>query len=199
MYSIPKSIIIQDKEFAIREDGDYRMVLDCFNALNDIELSEQYRVFTALIIFYEELNDFNDLSLYNMYLEDMVREMYKFMNCGEENPVSNNNVKLIDWELDSQLICSAINKVANTEIRAVPYCHWWTFMGYYNAIGESALSNIVGIRNKIARGKKLEKHESEFKRNNPQYFNRNYQTIEQLETDRLVKEMWNSNSSGKEG
>ena len=199
MYTIPKSIIIRDKEFAITNDGDYRMVLDCFEALNDIELTEQYRVLTALIIFYKDVDGIEDLSLYNIYLEDMVREMYRFMNCGEENPFpSSNRAKLIDWEMDSQLICSAINRVANLEIRAVPYCHWWTFMGYYSAIGESPLSTVVSIRNKIAKGKKLEKYESDFKRDNPHYFNRSYRTTEQLEQDKLVRSIWNSNSKGKE-
>jgi hypothetical protein len=38
------------------------------------------------------------------------------------------------------------------------------------AIGDGALATVVGIRDKIARGKKLEKYEQDFKRDNPQYF-----------------------------
>lgn len=198
MYTLPKTITVQDREFPIRENGDYRMVLDCFAALNDIELTEQYRVFTAMVIFFEDLNDIDDLSTYSDYIEGMVKGMFKFMNCGEENPEHSQNIKLVDWEQDSQLICSAINRVANTEIRAVPYCHWWTFMGYYSAIdAESSFANIVNIRNKIARGKKLEKHESEFRRNNPRYFNMSYKTTQQLEDEQWIRELWNS--GGKEG
>ena len=101
------------------------------------------------------------------------------------------NFKTIDWEKDSQLISSAVNKVAGQEVRAVEYMHWWTFMGYFNAIGESALSTVVGIRNKIAKGKKLEKYEMEFRRDNPQYFIWDMRTIQQKEEDELINQLWN--------
>jgi len=85
-----------------------------------------------------------------------------------------------------------VNKVANTEIRLEPYIHWWTFMGYYTAIGNCSLSMIVEIRDKIARGKKLEKHEREFRNNNPQYFIWNNRTVEEEEAEKLVREIWNN-------
>ena len=97
--------------------------------------------------------------------------MFDFFNCGRSQSIGKKmNHKLIDWEQDSQIICSAINKVANKEVRAEPYIHWWTFMGYYSAVGESLLSTIVSIRDKIVRGKKLEKHERIFRQENPEYF-----------------------------
>ena len=192
MYDIPKSIVIEDKEFHIRNDGDYRMVLDCFNALEDMELTAEERVMASLIIFYDGIDSIEDIAK----LPDTnlaAKEMIKFFNCGqEESPGMKVNYKLIDWNADSLLICSAINKVANTEIRALPYLHWWTFMGYYLAIGESALSSVVNIRNKIAKGKKLEKHEQEFKRTNPQYFHWDSKTTAQKDADELAKQLWNS-------
>ena len=98
----------------------------------------------------------------------------------------------MDWKQDSQLICSAINKVANMEVRNVEYMHWWTFMGYYMAIGECPYSTILSIRDKIISGKKLEKHEKEFKQKNPRYFTWNSKTTEQQEADAWLKEVWNS-------
>ena len=119
--------------------------------------------------------------------------MFKFFNCGEnESPGAKVNHKLIDWQKDSNLISSAINKVAGKEIRLEPYVHWWTFMGYYLAIGDSPLSSIVGIRNKIAKGKKLDKNELQFRQNNPQYFSLDTRTVDQQEADILAKELWNS-------
>ena len=58
MYTIPTSIDIAGKQFKIRNNGDYRMVLDCFSALNDAELNTEERLFCSLIIFYEDLNEF---------------------------------------------------------------------------------------------------------------------------------------------
>ena len=85
------------------------------------------------------------------------------------------------------MIVSAINNVAHTEIRALPYLHWWTFTGYYMAIGECPLSMVVGIRNKLAKHKKLEKYELEFKRQNPQYFT---WKKDQKEAEMLFEQIW---------
>lgn len=190
MYEIPTSINLGGHEFHIRKDGDYRMVLDCFCALEDTELTGSERVVSALMIFYEDINTVDDLAKFED-IQEAVSEMFKFFNC---NGVGKNvNHKLVDWENDSQLICSAVNKVANMEIRSAPYIHWWTFMGYYAAVGESPLSTIIGIRDKIIRGKKLEKYESEFKRNNPSYFVWNSSTVQDQEADKYVREqIWNS-------
>ena len=62
MFEIPTTIQIEEQQLHIRNKGDYRVVLDCFSALNDSELSKQERVFTSLIIFYEEFNGFIRLS-----------------------------------------------------------------------------------------------------------------------------------------
>ena len=102
---------------------------------------------------------------------------------------------MIDWDVDSQLICSAINKIAGKEIRFEPYIHWWTFLGYYMSIGDSVLATVVNIRDKILTGKKLEKHERQFRAENPQYFIWNHKTVEQQEAEQWVHEIWNS---GKE-
>jgi len=191
MYSIPTSVDIDGRQLKITNNGDYRVILDCFSALNDSELDAQERLTASLIIFYDDFNSLEDLEDVN--LETAVNEMFRFFNCGDINKnVKKVPYKLVDWAEDEQLICSAINKVANTEIRAVPYMHWWTFMGYYSAVGESPLSTIISIRDKIMRGKKLEKHEREFKRDNPHYFVWNSKTIEQEEADNLVKQLWNS-------
>ena len=179
MYEIPTTIEIDDMVFPIRCDGDYRMVLDCFSCLNDFELTEQERVFACLIIFYEDFNDLEDIDAIDRdVLKRLVEEMYKFFQC-EENPMHSMPYKTIDWEKDSQMVCSAVNKVAHMEVRAVEYMHWWTFMGYFSEVGESVLSTVVGIRNKIKKGKKLEKYEKEFKASNPHYFVWDSRTMEQ--------------------
>ena len=195
MYKIPISVKIGDNEYGIRDNGDYRVILDCFSALQDADLTEQERVFASLIIFYQDLNSIEEVLVQNNLL-DRLSEMYKFFNCGEEDSLTTNvPYKLIDWEQDSQLICGAINKVANTEIRSAEYIHWWTFMGYFSAIGQSLFSNVVSIREKIIKGKKLEKHEREFKRDNPKYFVWNSKSVSDAEADKLVRELWNNGDS----
>lgn len=187
MYGLPVSVTVEEKEFAIRKRGDFRMVLDCFSALNDLELEKEERIISSLIIFYEDFNSVEDIYSCEC-LEQLAQEMMKFFNCGSDGKdEKQTNYRLIDWDKDSNLICSAVNKVAGKEIRAEEYIHWWTFMGYYMAIGQSPLSTIVGIRGKIARQEKLEKHEKRFRYENPQYFNMDYKSLEERELD---AEMW---------
>lgn len=192
MYDIPVSVQVGDKQYNIRNKGDFRMVLDCFVALDDEQLTEQERILACVIIFYEDMHSVEDTNKFSDY-NTAVTEMFKFFNCGqEESPGASTNYKLIDWQTDSQLISSAINQVAGKEIRAEKYIHWWTFMGYYLAVGESALSTVVNIRSKIVKGKKLEKYEQEFRKNNPQYFSWKSKTVSQREQDDLARSLWNS-------
>ena len=192
MYELPISITIADKEYKIRNNGDYRVILDCFDALEDTELDENTRLGVALIIFYEDFNSLEDVAEFPE-LETAIDEMCQFFNCGQkESPGAKVKHKLIDWNQDSPLIFAAINQVANKEVRSLEYMHWWTFMGHYISIGKSVLSEVVGIRNKIVTGKKLEKYEREFKNQNPQYFIWNSQTAEQRENDAWLRSVWNS-------
>lgn len=193
MYALPKSITINEQSFPIRENGDFRMVLDCFLVMEDLELSKEERILVCLILFYDNIDSIDDIFNKIPDVPKAVEEMFIFFNLGKpDNGLNPGDKKLIDWEKDSNLICSAINNVARTEIRSLEYLHWWTFMGYYMAIGECPLSHIVGIRNKIVSKKSLDKHEQEFRRENPEYFNWNWQSVESQEADKLIREIWDN-------
>ena len=191
MYELPTTIQIEDKEYTVRNQGDYRTVIDCFNLLEDRELTKQERVMACMMWFYG-FDDILDLNVFGDNILEAYRLMVKFFNCGkDEEDVQSTTYKLIDWDKDSLLICSAINSVAKMEIRAEKYIHWWTFMGYYMGMGECALSTIVGIRSKRAKGETLEKYERKFINENPQYFWNN-KTIEEQEFDEEIRRIWNN-------
>ena len=61
MYEIPTSIEIEGRQFPIRNNGDFRVILDCFQALGDTELDARERLLAALIIFYEDIDTPEDL------------------------------------------------------------------------------------------------------------------------------------------
>ena len=191
-YSLPTSLLIGESKYQIRNDGDYRVILDCFDALSDTEMEPQFRVYTALIIFYSDLNSIPDIfDTFGDTVQEAVDEMYEFFNCGKEDIGMKTPYNLIDWKNDSQMIAAAINNVARVEVRRESYIHWWTFLGYYMSIGESTLSTVVGIRLKIVKGKPLEKYEKEFRRNNPEYFNWDSTSMAKKEDDELLKSLWN--------
>ena len=74
--------------------------------------------------------------------------------------------RTMDWEQDAALIFPAVNRVAGFEVRAAKQLHWWTFLGYFMEIRDSTYATILALRQKKARGKKLEKEEAEFWRRN---------------------------------
>lgn len=88
----------------------------------------------------------------------------EFIDCGAEE--EKNSPRLIDWEQDAGMIVPAVNKVAGKEIRAIEYMHWWTFLSFFMEIGDGLFSQVLSIRQKKAKRKKLEKWELEFEREN---------------------------------
>ena len=79
MFEIPTYVEAGGQSYAITKKGDFRMVLDCFAALNDETLEKEERLIAALIIFYEDLNDVEDVVNCDD-LEALVEGMYKFFN-----------------------------------------------------------------------------------------------------------------------
>ena len=82
MYSLPTTIITSNgKEHKISKNGDFRIVLECFEAINDSELSEDERVLASLLIFYNEFSDFDDiLTLHQDELSELIIKMFEFIN-----------------------------------------------------------------------------------------------------------------------
>lgn len=190
MYELPTSVEIDNVEWKIRNQGDYRMVLDIFSILEDAELTQSERIACALIVFFDGMNGIEDLAKISD-METAVHKMYDFFNAGRKEGHSVNR-KLIDWEDDSAMIVSAINNVAGKEIRSESYLHWWTFVSYYMAIGESTMSTVVSIRDKILKGQGLEKWERKFRSENSQYFIWNHKTVEEVEAENWVMNIWNA-------
>lgn len=159
MYGLPVSVEIGGEVHPIR--SDYRAILDIISAINDEDFSSKEKAVAVMAIFFEEPSRVQDW-------EAGIREAFRFISCGREDEEDGKKrPKLIDWEKDFTHIISAVNKVAGREVRADEYCHWWTFMGYFDALdGESTFANIVSIRSKKAKGKKLEKWEQEWYRDN---------------------------------
>ena len=157
-WSLPKSAVIGGNTYEI--NADFRDVLEIIEVLQDLEKKEYTRGYVALVLFYEGFENMPQGD-YREALEWMM----DFINLGEQDD-GLPQPKTIDWEQDRMIIAAEVNKVAGTEVRALEYLHWWTFMAYFFCVGEGQLSFIVSIREKLRKGKLLEKHEREFYRNN---------------------------------
>lgn len=160
---LPKELNINGTDRAIR--SDFRVALLIFQAYNDPELSDQEKAQTMMECIYE---DYEGIP-YDDWQEAYDRAVWFLDGGGVEEEKETNHQKakkVMDWEQDEQIIFSAVNKIAGRETRAVEYMHWWTFLGYFNEIGEGLLSTVINIRQKKNKGKRLEKYEQEFYREN---------------------------------
>lgn len=180
LWKLPTSAIIGGVEYLI--NADFRDILGIFRYLEDPDRPEYVRWRIAIALFYEG-------EIPEEHRQEAMEYLARFISCGEQD--SKPGPKLLDWERDAQVIVADVNKVAGagTEIRATPFLHWWTFMSYFNAIGEGQLSTLVSIRDKLHRGKKLEKWEQEYYRKNKDRVDlpKRYSAEELAEQERLKK------------
>lgn len=156
---LPVSVEINGVEYSIRTD--YRDILQIFEACQDPELTNSEKLMVMLTIFYK---GFTEIPADDY--EEALKWAKWFIDCGRENAEEKEQRKMLDWEQDERLVFPAINKIAGKEVRAMEYLHWWTFMGYFMEIEEGMFSTVLGIRQKKAKKKPLEKWEREFYANN---------------------------------
>lgn len=152
LWTLPTTAVIGGEEYQL--STDFRDMLEIIQILTSDNSPMQIRWEIAARLFYDRDIPFQ-------YRKDAIQFLIDFMNYGE-NQESKKSGKLIDWVQDATTIIGDVNKVAGFDVRSVPYIHWWTFLSYFNGIGEGPLSTLVSIRSKIQKGKKLEKWEQEY-------------------------------------
>ncbi len=185
VWELPKKLNINGNDYDIRTD--YRVILDIINAMNDPELEEDEKWLACLTILYI---DFDKMPQSDFI--EACKQAKAFIDMGlSEEEKKRKSPKLMDWEQDAQLIIPAVNKVIGSEVRAVEYMHWWTFLSAYMEIGECTFSHILNIRTKKSKGKPLEKWEQDFVRENGALVNlKKKLTVEEIEEERLIEEMF---------
>lgn len=160
--ALPEVLAVGGEDYPVRTD--YRNILQVFEAFQDPELQPEEKWIVAIYLLFEDFTCDDDVlqAAQNEFsLEEAMKQISWFISAGHpENQVL--ELPTYNWKQDEQMIFSAVNKVAGRETRELEYLHWWTFLGYFNEVGEGTFSFVVGIRNKLNKGKKLEKHEKEF-------------------------------------
>lgn len=171
--ALPEAVIVGGAEYAIR--SDYRNVLQVFEAFNDPDLEQGEKTLVMIYLMLESFSCADDVleaAAGGFNIEEAVDQIMWFIRAGAaEKKDKDMDKPTYDWEQDEQIIFSAVNKITRDEVREVRYMHWWTFLGYFHEVGEGFFSYVVSIRNKLNRGKKLDKSESEFYRRNKELVN----------------------------
>ena len=179
---LPTSLTIHEKDYEIRTD--YRNILTIISAFNDEELKDSEKKLICMLRLY--------LEFYSIP-EDDYKEAYEsaidFIECQMKSDRPSPSV--IDWGKDEQLMFAAVNKIAGKEIRAETYMHWWTFIGYFQNVDRDSLWGfILTIRQKKAKGKKLDKAENDFYKANKSMIDIGRVTDRKLDAEMYADELY---------
>ena len=153
IFDLPTALEVGGREWAI--NSDFRDVLRTLAAFGDPDLTDGEKVAVCLYNTYPDLDEMPRGDLQAAF-DAAVAFIDHGGGAGRPAP------RTMDWSQDANLIFPAVNRAAGFEVRAAGYVHWWTFVGYFMEIRDSAFATILALRNKRARGKKLEKDEQEF-------------------------------------
>lgn len=160
---LPETLTVGGREYPIRTD--YRDVLQVLEAFSDEELEHIEKWIVAVYLLFEDFSCADDVleAVEDGFdLGEAVGQISWFLSVGKPEE-KDRDAPLYDWKQDEQMIFAAVNKVAGREVREADYMHWWTLSGYVNGVDKDDFwTFVVGIRDKLNKRKKLEKHEREF-------------------------------------
>ena len=157
MFSLPDTVLFNESEYRVRTD--FRVILEIFVMLDDPDLTDADKTEALLRMFYvERPSD----------VEDAIRAFSEFVDPrGSGNSKKSSSQHLISWQQDFDLMVAPINHILGAECRALPDLHWHTFLAAYLEIPpDSVFARVLRIREKLRSGKKLEKYERTWYRNN---------------------------------
>ncbi len=153
LWVLPEKAVLGGDEYPHRTH--WRDAMKLMVLLGDDSRPERLRWYIALEYFY--------LTPIPQTLEgEAMAYLADFLCCGQPGKPG---AKLFDWQLDANAIIADVNRVCGGEVRQTDM-HWWSFLSYFNAIGEGQLSTLVTIRDKLHRGQKLTDWEKDFYRRN---------------------------------
>ena len=159
LYELPTALEFGGRAWAI--NADYRDVLRVLAAFGDPDLTDGEKAYVCLRNLYPQMEEIPPEQMQAAF--DAALAFIDGGRAGGERP----GPRTMDWEQDAPLIFPAVNRAAGFEVRSAKFLHWWTFLGYFMEIRDSTFATVLALRAKRARGKKLEKHEQEYWRDNP--------------------------------
>lgn len=157
---LPDSIVLGGTAHPIRTD--FRVILRIFAAWRDPALTDAEKCIVCLLDLYV-----HPARIGPDIAQEAVREAYRFCAGGALPEDTAPGPKLYDWVQDERIMMPAVSRAAGvTDVRALPYLHWWSFLGLFGEMPEGLFTTVLHIRQKRAEGKPLEKWEAAFLRKN---------------------------------
>lgn len=157
---LPQLLTVAGKAYRIR--ADFRNILRMFDAFADPALSDAEKAYICLKRLYCD-------EIPPEHVEEALQQANWFCDGGDLPKSEPEPVKMLDWKQDGHMLMPAVSRAAGvTDIRALPFLHWWTFLGLFGEVGEGLFSTVMHIRRKQAHGETLDKWERKFAAKNPQ-------------------------------
>lgn len=158
--SLPRTLMCGGIERKI--NSDFRNILTINAAFCDDLLYPREQLHICMKRLYTDIGAIDRADF-----EEAQKKAFWFIRGGDVPEGKPAPCRLIDWKHDESMIFAAVNNVAHCEVRALEYMHWWTFLGYLSERSEkSLLSSVIALRYKLGTGKKLDKWDKEFLKNN---------------------------------
>lgn len=178
---LPYTLTVDGEEKEIY--SDFRNIILICNAFNDNTLTQSEKTRSMLDLLYvNDWCEFHDT-------QEAVKQAVWFIDWGKvyKEEIPENSPRVMDWEKDYNIIISAVNKNISgvADIRSLEYMHWWTFLGYFTERGECQFSTITEIRDKLNKGKPLDKFEKQILREN-----RDLIILKNKSNEEFEQELW---------
>ena len=162
-FELPTSLAFGGRQWPV--NTDFRDVLRVLAAFSDPNLTDGEKVYVCLHNLYPDFRDIPPRHVQAAF-DAAVAFIDQRDDASAPGDGGRGGPRTLDWEQDAPLIFPAVNRVAGFEVRSAEYLHWWTFLGYFMEIRDSTCATVLSLRQKKARGTKLEKHEQEFWKRN---------------------------------
>ena len=158
-WCLPMQAELDGAAYAIRTD--YRDILELLRWLGgtaDPQLDQSGRWYVAMRLFYPTFAEMPQTCW-----PQATDFLAQFLAAGRREQ-ARPGPPLMDWQQDAPFIAAGISRAAGQDVRTLPYLHWWSFLAWFDAIGEGSFATVVAIRDKLRRGKRLENWELDFYR-----------------------------------
>lgn len=158
-YSLPLEVENGGKIIKIRNECDYRVVLDCIAISKDDDIPDRDKTLCTLQVFFENFEDITDVE---SAVHDMINIIENRDTGSQENRESDSQ-PMADFNIDFNIYVAPLNAKLGYDVRTPKFTHWWTFLSAYSEIGDCFFAEVVRIRTKRYKDKKpLDKSDREF-------------------------------------
>lgn len=142
----PTKINVNNKILSI--NSDFRNCIKIIEAFEDDDLFDEEKYLILIKRLYvDEIEDED--------LQEAIIKGIKFLDLGEENEDSEENVKrLYSFAKDDNYIYTGIRQSHNIDLNSIEYLHWWNFVYLFLDIGQECMFNqLVYYRKRKNEGK----------------------------------------------